>query len=133
MVNWLPIDKALIYWDDMALTQTGDFQVVSGYECILQAAQNRVISYLETRKFDTRFWDDLPRAMHNIPPSKITDNMVGGYVKYALQPMISDGRITNVDSVKIVYRTRDSITIEIILTLWTFNGSVVVELPIFIS
>ena len=133
MANGQSIDKALIYWDDMALTNTGDFQVISGYEIILQAAQNRVISYLDTRKFDNRFWNNLPSTIHNTPSYKVTDGIVGGYVKDALLPMVSDGRIKNVDSVKIIDRTNDAITIEIILTLWTFKGSIVVEVPIFIS
>ena len=127
------IDKALLYGEDMALTVSGDFLKVSGYEVILQAAQNRVVSYLETRKFDDSFWSELPNAMHNMPAMKITDAIVSTYVNYALQPMVLDGRVKSIDSVKIISRDKDSITIEIILTLGTYSGSVVIEMKNFIS
>ena len=133
MANWELIDKALIFWEDMTLTETWDFQVVTGNETTLQAAQNRIVSYLQTWKFDDNFWNNLPNAMRNMSPYKITDNMVFWYVEYALQSMILDWRVKNINSVTIIDRTNDDITIEIILTLWTFVGSIVVVLPIFIS
>ena len=133
MATGLLKDKALIYWENMALTETWDFQVVASYEVILQAAQNRVISYLETRKFDDNFWSEIQKALHNMPAMKITNNMMNTYVNFALQPMVLDGRIKTVDSVKIIDRSTDSLTIEIILTLGTYSGSIVVEMQNFIN
>ena len=106
---------------------------VSEYEVILQAAQNRVVSYLDTRKFDNRYGSELAKAIHNTPSAKITDSMMTTYVTYALQPMLSDGRVQKINSVSVISRSNDSITIEIILTLGTYKGSVVVEIPNFIS
>jgi len=127
------IDKALIFWENMWLSTSWDFLVVTWYEVILQAAQNRVLAYLDTRKYDTRFWSELNKALANVPSSRITDQMVTTYVSYALQPMLSDWRIQNIDLVKIIWRDRESITVEIILTLWTFRGSVTVSIPNFSS
>jgi len=127
------IDKALIFWENMWLSTAWDFLVVTWYEVILQAAQNRVLAYLDTRKYDTRFWSELNKALANVPSSRITDQMVTTYVSYALQPMLSDWRIQNIDLVKIIWRDRESITVEIILTLWTFRGSVTVSIPNFSS
>lgn len=133
MVDGQLKDKALIYWEDMWLSVSWDFMVVSWYEVILQAAQNRVLSYLDTRKYDTRFGSEISKALHNIPSAKITDQMMSTYVNYALQPMVSDSRIQSVDSVKIIWRDKESITVEIILTMWTFRGSVVVAISNFSS
>ena len=126
-------DKALIYWEDMWLSVSWDFMVVSWYEVILQAAQNRVLAYLETRMYDSRFGSEIAKALHNTPSSKITDQMMSTYVNYALQPMVSDSRIQSVDSVKIIWRDKESITVEIILIMWTFRGSVVVAISNFSS
>ena len=110
-------DKALIYGEDMGLTTSGDFEVVSGYEVVLQAAQNRCLSYLETWKYDNTYGSELGQKIMGTPTGKITNAMVSTYINYALQPMVLDGRIKNIDSVSIIDRGRDSITVEIILTL----------------
>jgi hypothetical protein len=133
MVDWLLKDKALIYWEDMALTTTWDFQVVVWNENILQAAQNRVVAYIDTRKFDDNFGSEIQAALHNTPAYKVTDAMMTTHVTYALQTMLLDWRVQNINSVKIISRERDSILIEIILTLGTYKGSIVIEVPNFIS
>ena len=129
--SWLLIDKALVFWEDMALTETWDFQTVSWFDIVLQAAQNRLVSWTETWTFDDGFGSQLGKQLQNMPSSKVTDSIAGNFVNAALQPMILDGRIKSVDSIKIISRDSDSITIEVIMTLWGFSGSVTVSLPTF--
>ena len=133
MNDWLLIDKALVYGENMELSISGDFTIVSGYWVILQAAQNRVLAYLDTRKFDDRFGSNLSKSIHNMPSFKITDAIVNNHVSYALQPMILDGRIKTINSVKIISRDKDSIMVEIVLTLGTYTGALVIEVGNFIS
>ena len=133
MSDWLLKDKALIYGENMWLTETWDFVIVSWYEGILQAAQNRVLSYIETWKFDDSYGSDIQKIMHDMPAAKVTDSIMNTYVSFALQSMILDGRVKSVDSVKIISRSNDSILIEIILTMGTYRWSIVIDIPNFIS
>jgi len=127
------IDKALLYGEDMALDGGWDFVVARGDEIILQAAQNRVISQLETRKFDDLYWSELASSMETIPTQKVTDDILRTYVEQALLPMIGDGRIQEAIAVTILDRTVNTIFVEIVLRLWTYNGSVVIEVKNFSS
>jgi len=127
------VDKALVGWDTMSLTETWDFTVVLWDENILQAAQNRVKSLTESWKFDDSFGSELLAIMKTTPVQKVTDSQMSSYVNHSLLPMIQDWRIQTIDSVKIIDRVDTTIYVEVIMTLWTFSGTIVVEVTNFIS
>jgi phage gp46-like protein len=127
------VDKALVGWDTMSLTETWDFTVVLWDENILQAAQNRVKSLVESWKFDDSFGSELLAIMKTTPVQKVTDSQMNSYISHALLPLIQDWRIQTIDSVKIIDRIDTTLYVEVIMTLWTFSGTIVVEVTNFIS
>lgn len=130
--DWL-LDKALVWWDGMLLTATGDFQVVSWDENTLQSAQNRIKSLFETRTYDETYWWELLNLMKTTPIQKITESQISSYISHTLLPMIQDGRIKSIDSVKILSIVDTNLYVEVIVTMWTFTGTITVEVTNFIS
>lgn len=117
--NKTQIDKCLYLGQSMRLTNTGDMETVSGPEAIAQAAQNRTLAYLGTWIFDDKFGSVLYTHLQDKGVADLTDEVVEANVKEALEPMLLDGRISEVNSVKILYRLDTTIYIEIQITIAT--------------
>lgn len=122
------VDKALVQGDDMALTGGGDITMVEGDYATLQAAQNRCMSVLGSWVHNTNFGCGLLDFVKEDTVWTVTEEMVYGQVERALTPMLSDGRIAEIGSVKIIQRTSDALYIEIKVKIGTKTGEVTYKL-----
>jgi len=115
-----PKDKSLV--DCMGYeidSVTHDLKVATGDNVILQAAQRRILTERGSWLYDVNYGSTLRKLLRL--GRRFSDQECEVIVKQALEPMIQDGRITEIVSVKLLHQTTDftNIFFELILVIGT--------------
>lgn len=127
------IDKALLNGENLGLTASGDFSTVEDKLAILQAAELRCLSEFESWLYDENFGSSLGSHIREKGTYTLTDSVAATYINAALRPMLEDGRVDEVRSVKVLSRTDTSVFIELVLVLGTQVGTISYEVKNFIT
>lgn len=126
------IDKALLLGNDMELTETGDFKVVTNLINHLQAAQNRCLSLLSSWRFDvSNYGNEMGYYLEEKTPFQLTNEIARTFIEQALRPMLLDGRITELKEVTILEKTTTDVVLKIDLQVWSQAGAITIEVNNF--
>lgn len=124
------LDKALVRGEDYVLTETGDFQTVWDEMSTLQAAQIRCLAHKGTWFYDRNLGSEIHTLLTFASPYSVKDQEMLNYVQEALDPMLLDGRLTEINFVRIIQRFDDAIVVEIDLTVGVQKGTIRYLLPV---
>lgn len=110
------VDKALVAGQSYKIDPTTqDLVTVNNEYSILQAVQNRILAERGSWIYDDNYGSTLNDFLKS--GQTLTEGILSGIIKQALEPMMKDGRVTSLDRVLLLSRKSDTVIFEITLTL----------------
>lgn len=106
---------------DFSLTNTTDLEIVTNNTAIVYEVIRRVLCKRGSWDYDRTFGSELHVLLASKSPKQISNDEVYDIVYDALSPMLQSGVLNNVNGVTITDYTRNSISIQISVTI---NGEV---------
>lgn len=110
------VDKALVGATWLQITPSGDMKITTGVLVNFQTIQIRALSEISTWLQDDSFGSTIMQIFKEKWPYTVSDDDMTSAITSALKPMIDDGRVTSIDSVRVLKRDFDSIYVEAIIT-----------------
>ena len=118
------IDKALVNAVGLAMTVSGDLMSAEDDDATMQEAQNRLVAKQGTWFYDAKFGNTLHDFMRNSSPYLLTDDRLLKFVQDALQPMLNDGRITQIIDAKVIDRETTSVSVYTSIQIGVNKGTI---------
>lgn len=124
------MDFDLSFGQDFQLDEVNDLQIVTGKKAVLWGLIRRMFIVRGSWAYNPNIGTGLKDMLRSRGTRTITEKEIEDLVREAAAPMIQEGRISEVDYVRITERTKKGITIEIAVIITDSTETVELEVPL---